>query len=134
VTPETLNNLPGDPTFNQVLVQGLGGNDSIVVDPTVMLPVVIDGGAVVQLVDGPSVELTRGDVVIFPNGDAHHMSSGQGATRPFPNYGITAKIIAKILGKPSQRALGRIVSLGLIKMDETVIKKVDVIWEQLGIG
>ena len=42
---------------------------------------VIDGGAVVELTDGQSVELKPGDVVIFPHGDPHHMSSGKGATR-----------------------------------------------------
>ena len=53
---------------------------------------VIAGGAVVELLDGQSIELKPGDVVIFPHGDPHHMSSGKGAIRPFPNYGITAKI------------------------------------------
>ena len=45
---------------------------------------VIDGGAVVQLIDGPSVELTPGDVVIFPHGDPHHMTSGRGSVRAIP--------------------------------------------------
>src|SRR5215467_8041023 len=58
---------------------------------------VIDGGAVVELLDGRSIELQQGDVVIFPNGDPHSMSSGKGAVRPFPNYGITAKIQARDL-------------------------------------
>jgi AraC-like DNA-binding protein len=58
---------------------------------------VIDGGAVVDLADGQSIELKPGDVVIFPHGDAHHMSSGKGAIRPFPNYGIGAKIKARDL-------------------------------------
>ena len=58
---------------------------------------VIDGGAVVDLMDGQSIELKPGDVVIFPHGDPHHMSSGPGATRPFPNYGISAKIKARDL-------------------------------------
>ena len=58
---------------------------------------VIDGGAVVELADGQSIELKPGDVVIFPHGDAHHMSSGRGRSRPFPNYGITAKIKARDL-------------------------------------
>jgi AraC-like DNA-binding protein len=53
---------------------------------------VIDGGAVVELADGQSIELKPGDVVIFPHGDPHHMSSGKGTVRPFPNYGITDKI------------------------------------------
>jgi AraC-like DNA-binding protein len=54
----------------------------------------IDGGAVVELTDGQSIRLDPGDVVIFPHGDPHHMSSGPDASRPFPNYGITAKIKA----------------------------------------
>ena len=58
---------------------------------------VIDGGAVVELADGQSIELKPGDVVIFPHGDPHHMSSGKGAIRPFPNYGITAKIKSRDL-------------------------------------
>ena len=41
---------------------------------------VIDGGAVVELADGQSIELKPGDVVIFPHGDPHHMSSGAEAT------------------------------------------------------
>ena len=58
---------------------------------------VIDGGAVVDLADGQSLDLKPGDVVIFPHGDAHYMSSGEGATGPFPNYGISAKIQARDL-------------------------------------
>src|SRR4030095_10632582 len=58
---------------------------------------VIDGGAVVDMTDGQSRELKGGDVVIFPHGDAHSMSSGAGATPPFPNYGINAKIKARDL-------------------------------------
>jgi AraC-like DNA-binding protein len=58
---------------------------------------VIEGGAVIELFDGHRTELAPGDIVIFPNGDAHHMSSGHGATRPFPNYGIASKIQARDL-------------------------------------
>jgi len=58
---------------------------------------VIQGGAVIELADGETIELTPGDVVIFPHGDAHHMSSGKGAVLPFPNYGIKAKIQARDL-------------------------------------
>src|SRR5215467_8566896 len=58
---------------------------------------VIDGGAVVQLIDGPSVELTAGDVVIFPHAHQHHMSNSRGSTAPFPNYGISAKIKSRDL-------------------------------------
>jgi AraC-like DNA-binding protein len=58
---------------------------------------VIDGGALVQLLDGQSVELKAGDVVIFPHGAPHDMTSGKGAIAPFPNYGISSKIIARDL-------------------------------------
>ena len=52
---------------------------------------VVEGSAVIEMADGQALELNSGDVVIFPNGDAHHMSS-KGAKRPFPNYGINDKI------------------------------------------
>ena len=58
---------------------------------------VIDGGAVVQLLDGTTVELTAGDVVIVPHGHEHHMTSGKGSAAPFPNYGIRDKIKARDL-------------------------------------
>ena len=54
---------------------------------------VVDGSAVVEMADGKGLELKSGDVVIFPNGDPHHMCS-KGAERPFPNYGINDKIKA----------------------------------------
>jgi len=57
---------------------------------------VVDGNAVVEMADGTNLELNSGDVVVFPNGDAHHMSS-KGAKRPFPNYGINDKIKARDL-------------------------------------
>jgi AraC-like DNA-binding protein len=57
----------------------------------------IDGGAIVQMVDGPSLELSAGDVVIFPHGHQHHMTSSKDLSAPFPNYGISAKIKARDL-------------------------------------
>ena len=57
----------------------------------------VNGGAIVQLVDGPSMELTGGDVVIFPHAHQHHMTSGRGSVAPFPNYGISAKIKSRDL-------------------------------------
>jgi AraC-like DNA-binding protein len=57
----------------------------------------IDGEAYVQLTDGQSVELKPGDIVIFPHGDPHNMSSGRGAAPPFPSYGINSKIKARDL-------------------------------------
>jgi AraC-like DNA-binding protein len=58
---------------------------------------VIDGGAVVQLLNGPLIELTAGDVVIFPNAHQHHMASSRSSVAPFPNYGISAKIKSRDL-------------------------------------
>jgi AraC-like DNA-binding protein len=64
------------------------------VEHIVLYHLVIEGGAVVELTDGQRTELGPGDIVIFPHGDAHHMSSGKDAVRPFPNYGISDKIRA----------------------------------------
>jgi AraC-like DNA-binding protein len=63
----------------------------------VLYHLVTDGRAVVELTDGQTIELRPGDIVIFPHADAHHMSSGKDATRPFPNYGISDKIKARDL-------------------------------------
>jgi len=63
----------------------------------VLYHLVIEGDAVVELMDGQCTQLKPGDVVIFPHGDPHHMSSDQAATRPFPNYGIAAKVKARDL-------------------------------------
>jgi AraC-like DNA-binding protein len=63
----------------------------------VLFHFVIEGGAIVELTDGPSIELKPGDVVIVPHGDPHHMSSSKAAVRPFPNYGIAAKIQSRDL-------------------------------------
>jgi AraC-like DNA-binding protein len=60
----------------------------------VLYHLVIEGGAVIELADGQRTDLGPGDVVVFPHGDVHHMSSGCETPRPFPNYGITAKIKA----------------------------------------
>lgn len=57
---------------------------------------VIDGGALVRLAD-QSMELKPGDVVIFPHGDPHEITSVKGAVSPFPNYGIMAKIQSRDL-------------------------------------
>lgn len=57
---------------------------------------VVDGSAVVEMGDRKVLELKSGDVVIFPNGDAHHMSS-KGSKPPFPDYGISEKVTARDL-------------------------------------
>lgn len=58
----------------------------------VVYHLVTDGDVVAELNGGESVTLKPGDVVVFPHGDAHHMSSGKDAHRPFPDYGINRKI------------------------------------------
>ena len=63
----------------------------------VLYHLVITGGAIVEMIDGTSHLLRGGDVVIFPHGDAHTMSSEKGVVRPFPNYGIVAKVQARDL-------------------------------------
>src|SRR5204862_5823484 len=57
----------------------------------------IDGAAIVQLMDGQSIDLSPGDIVIFPHGDPHDMASGRAAVAPFPSYGISSKIKARDL-------------------------------------
>jgi len=63
----------------------------------VLYHLLMQGRSVVQMLDGQKIGLEPGDVVVFPRGDAHHMSSGKDATLPFPNYGITAKVKARDL-------------------------------------
>lgn len=58
---------------------------------------VIDGSAFVQVVDGPSLELGPGDVVVLPHGDAHTMTSSRGVT--------TASLTSAILSKVQSRDL-----------------------------
>jgi AraC-like DNA-binding protein len=62
----------------------------------VLYHLVMDGGAVIELSDGERTELCAGDIVVFPHGDPHYMSSGPGK-QPFPNYGISDKIRARDL-------------------------------------
>jgi AraC-like DNA-binding protein len=63
----------------------------------VLYHLLIEGGAVIELLDGQSIQLAPGDIVIFPHGHPHHMSSGAGVTRPFPNYGIGGKVNSRDL-------------------------------------
>jgi AraC-like DNA-binding protein len=62
----------------------------------VLYHLLVEGRAVVDMPD-LAVDLEPGDVVTFPHGAAHHMSSGKDAVRPFPNYGINAKIKSRDL-------------------------------------
>ena len=42
---------------------------------------VVDGSARAQLEGGPDVELSPGDIVVFPHGDPHWLSGGSGANQ-----------------------------------------------------
>jgi AraC-like DNA-binding protein len=42
---------------------------------------VVDGSAHAQLDGGPDVDLSPGDIVVFPHGDPHHLSAGSGANQ-----------------------------------------------------
>jgi AraC-like DNA-binding protein len=63
----------------------------------VLYHLLIEGSAFVDMDDGQPIALLPGDVVIFPHGDPHHMTSDRAARPPFPNYGITPKIKARDL-------------------------------------
>jgi AraC-like DNA-binding protein len=63
----------------------------------VLYHLVVEGSAFVETEDGESITLAPGEVVIFPHGDPHHMSSGKAMRPPFPNYGIAQKIQARDL-------------------------------------
>jgi AraC-like DNA-binding protein len=64
----------------------------------VLYHLLIEGRSVVEMPDGEKIGLDPGDIVVFPQGDGHHMSSGEDARRPFPNYGINEKVKARDLG------------------------------------
>jgi AraC-like DNA-binding protein len=42
---------------------------------------VVDGAALARLENGPDVELSPGDIVVFPHGDPHDLSGGAGISR-----------------------------------------------------
>jgi len=63
----------------------------------VLYHLLVEGQACVKLDGGEPIALGPGDIVVFPHGDPHDMSSGKGARPPFPNYGITPKINARDL-------------------------------------
>jgi len=58
---------------------------------------VIDGGAIARIADGPSITLEPGDVVIFPHGDPHILTSGAGSAEPLQTYAITQKVMTRDL-------------------------------------
>lgn len=56
----------------------------------------VDGEALIR-VRNESIELKPGDIVVFPQGDPHDISSLKGAKAPFPDYGVNAKIMRRDL-------------------------------------
>jgi AraC-like DNA-binding protein len=42
---------------------------------------VVDGSALARLENGPDIELSPGDIVVFPHGDPHQLSGGSGISR-----------------------------------------------------
>jgi AraC-like DNA-binding protein len=76
--------------------KAMAANAGIEVEHLVLYHLLIEGGAVIELSDGQRTELSPGDLVVFPHGDPHCMSSSSGK-RPFPNYGISEKIKARDL-------------------------------------
>jgi AraC-like DNA-binding protein len=63
----------------------------------VLYHLLIEGRSVVEMPDGKSLELAPGDIVVFPHGESHHMSSSKQTKPPFPNYGISDKVKARDL-------------------------------------
>ena len=47
----------------------------------VIYHLVVEGSARARLEGGPDVELSPGDIVVFPHGDPHHLSGGSGANQ-----------------------------------------------------
>ena len=80
------------PASNQMAAMVAPGAEHLVI-----FHLVIEGGALIELGDRRALEIEPGDVVIFPHGNAHHISSGKDAVRPFPNYGINAKVESRDL-------------------------------------
>ncbi len=56
---------------------------TLVPDPPhmVIYHLVVDGSARTRLEGGHDVELSPGDIVVFPHGDPHHLSSGTGGSQ-----------------------------------------------------
>src|SRR5207342_3560406 len=59
--------------------------------PLVIYHLVVDGYARARLEGGPDVDLSPGDIVVFPHGDPHHLSGGSGA-----NHVESAAVFLKI--------------------------------------
>ena len=63
----------------------------------VIYHLVIEGRAIARLTDGPSISLEPGDVVIFPHGDPHLISSGADTAYPQQTSAILRKVMTRDL-------------------------------------
>ena len=57
----------------------------------VIYHLVVDGTARASVDDGPEVELSPGDIVVFPHGDSHQLSAGTG-TNPVESSAVLQRI------------------------------------------
>ena len=57
----------------------------------VLYHLLVDGSGFVEVDGGQSLPLAAGDVVIFPHGDPHHMSSGRRRARRFRTTASTPR-------------------------------------------
>ena len=55
---------------------------------------VVDGTARARLEGGPDVDLSAGDIVVFPHGDPHHLSGGSGSS-PIESAAVLQKIVTR---------------------------------------
>jgi AraC-like DNA-binding protein len=61
-----------------------------------MYHLVVDGSARASVQGGPDVDLSPGDLVVFPHGDPHHLSGGSG-TNPVDAAAVLRKIATRDL-------------------------------------
>ena len=71
-----------------------------------MYHLVVDGSARVSVEGGPDVELSPGDLVVFPHGDPHHLSAGSG-TNPVDGAAVLRKIATGIFHRCRPAAAAR---------------------------
>jgi AraC-like DNA-binding protein len=57
---------------------------------------VASGGLAASVDDGPSLDLTAGDIVVFPHGDPHHLRAGSGQV-PVDSRAVVEKIVSRDL-------------------------------------
>lgn len=62
----------------------------------VIYHLVVDGSARARVDDGPEFDLQPGDIVVFPHGDSHHLSSGSGGS-PIESAALLQKVMTRDL-------------------------------------